>query len=196
MYLNINRYDLLVTNLPPSLEYTTSKQELTHIANAIESKLYQSAPSPQAYCALSTLEFRITALATAVLIHSDMQNNDGSHCISDDCARLSAAARKSLVYCVMVLVSYEKQKLKTNVEGRKNVGIASPSPQYQKQVLEKDQRAAAEYYLSQIGNVGEDRTQAGMKRKASGEGYLETNHVQKMMKSDEAEQRQPFPPSA
>ena len=193
MYLNINRYDLLVTNLPPSLEYTTSKQELTHIANAIESKLYQSAPSPQAYCALSTLEFRITALATAVLIHSDMQDYDGSHRISDDCARLSAAARKSLIYCVMVLVSYEKQKLKTNVEGRRNVGIASPSPQYQKQVLEKDQRVAAEYYLSQIGNVGEDRTQAGMKRKASSEGYLET---QKMMKSDEAEQRQPFPPSA
>lgn len=126
--------------------------------------------------------------------------DDGSHRISEDCARLSAAARKSLIYCVMVLVSYEKQKLKTHVEGRKNVGIASPSPQHQKQVLEKDQRAAAEYYLSQIGNVGEDRTrynpQAGKKRKASGEGYLETNKVQKMMNSDESQQRQPFPPSA
>jgi len=125
--------------------------------------------------------------------------DDGSHRISEDCARLSAAARKSLIYCVMVLVSYEKQKLKTS-EGRKNVGIASPSPQHQKQVLEKDQRAAAEYYLSQIGNVGEDRTrynpQAGKKRKASGEGYLETNKVQKMMNSDESQQRQPFPPSA
>lgn len=93
-------------------------------------------------------------MATAVLIHSDMDHrdyDDGSHRISEDCARLSAAARKSLIYCVMVLVSYEKQKLKANVEGRKNVGIASPSPQYQKQVLDKDQHAAAEYYLSQIG---------------------------------------------
>mmetsp|Transcript_5936 Transcript_5936/g.13497 ORF Transcript_5936/g.13497 Transcript_5936/m.13497 type:complete len:201 (+) Transcript_5936:361-963(+) len=95
------------TFLRPSNIRTTSQEELMLIAVSIENKLYQTASSPRAYCALSTLEFRITALATAVLIHSDKDRDHNHHGISDTCAWLSAAARRSLVYCVMVLVSYE-----------------------------------------------------------------------------------------
>ncbi|KAL3793473.1 hypothetical protein ACHAW5_001648 [Stephanodiscus triporus] len=111
-------YNILRDNLPPSLEYSTSDDELIQIATSIEKKLYRTASSPQAYRALSTLEFRITALATAVLIHSDEGNNQEGRNISDTCARLSAAARKSLVYCVMILVSYEKNKPDNGTGGR------------------------------------------------------------------------------
>ena len=113
-----HRYGILRDNLPPSLEYSTSDDELLQTATSIEKKLYRAAKSPQGYRALSTLEFRITALATAVLIHSDEVSDQDGRNISDTCARLSAAARKSLVYCVMILVSYEKQKL-DNGTGRR-----------------------------------------------------------------------------
>jgi hypothetical protein len=103
-------YGILRDNLPPSLEYSTTDDDLLQIAASIEKKLYRAASSPQAYRALSTLEFRITALATAVLIHSDDSVDEDSRTVSAMCARLSAAARQSLVYCVMVLVSFEKQR--------------------------------------------------------------------------------------
>lgn len=109
-------YRILRANLPPALESQTSPADLTSIAQSIESKLYATAPSPRAYMSFSTLEFRITALATAVLIHSDKAKNSntsssGGGGVSEECARLSTAARKSLVYCVMVLVSYELKNL-------------------------------------------------------------------------------------
>lgn len=111
-------YGIIRDNLPPSLEYSTSDDELLQTATSIEKKLYRAATSSQAYRALSTLEFRITALATAVLIHSDEASDQDGRNISHTCARLSAAARKSLVYCVMILLSYEKQKL-DNGTGRR-----------------------------------------------------------------------------
>ena len=104
------RYGIIRDNLPPSIEYSTSDDELLEAATSIEKKLYRAATSSQAYRALSTLEFRITALATAVLIHSDEASDQDGRNISHTCARL-ATARKSLVYCVMILLSYEKQKL-------------------------------------------------------------------------------------
>eukprot|EP00584_Thalassiosira_punctigera_P003096 CAMPEP_0172538052 /NCGR_PEP_ID=MMETSP1067-20121228/9533_1 /TAXON_ID=265564 ORGANISM="Thalassiosira punctigera, Strain Tpunct2005C2" /NCGR_SAMPLE_ID=MMETSP1067 /ASSEMBLY_ACC=CAM_ASM_000444 /LENGTH=290 /DNA_ID=CAMNT_0013323473 /DNA_START=124 /DNA_END=996 /DNA_ORIENTATION=+ len=120
-------YGILRDNLPPAMEAQTSQEELALIADSIESKLCQTASSPRAYCsAFSKLEFRITALATAVLIHSDKSHanhehrpNGGYQVVSDTCARLSAAARKSLVYCVMVLVSYEKRNLNDSIQQRR-----------------------------------------------------------------------------
>ena len=95
-------YDILHDNLPSSFDL--SDDELVQIAMSIEKKLYRASSSTQAYRALSTLEFRLTAMATAVLIHTD--GVDERQQASDTCKRLTAAARKSLVYCVMVLVSY------------------------------------------------------------------------------------------
>lgn len=126
-------YGILRDNIPPPLEAQTSHNELTLIADSIESKLYQTASSSRAYCsAYSTLEFRITALATAVLIHSDQNqhehedhhHNNGHQGISGTCARLSAAARNSLVYCVMVLVSYEKKNLDSSIQRTKRRRIS------------------------------------------------------------------------
>ena len=113
-----HRYGIIRDNLPPSIEYSTSDDELLQAATSIEKRLYRAATSSQAYRALSTLEFRITALATAVLILSDEFSDQDGRNISHTCARLSAAARKSLVYCVMILLFYEKQKL-DNGTGRK-----------------------------------------------------------------------------
>lgn len=104
---------ILRDNIPSSLAYDA--QDLTLISCAIEEKLYKSAPSAQAYSDKSTLEFRMKALATAVLIHSDTENRyDNHNGISDTCSRLLSSARNSLVYSVMVLVSYEKQNLEKN----------------------------------------------------------------------------------
>lgn len=99
-------YGILRDNLPSSFDL--SDDELVQIAMSIEKKLYRASSSTQAYRALSTLEFRLTAMATAVLIHTD--GVDERHQASDTCKRLTAAARKSLVYCVMVLVSYAMKK--------------------------------------------------------------------------------------
>lgn len=102
-------YSILRDNLPPAIAQTASQEEVMRAAYSIDDKLYRTASSRRAYCSLSTLVFRVTALATAVLIHSDNNYKHGDHHLrkSDTCARLSAAARNSLVYCVMVLVSYE-----------------------------------------------------------------------------------------
>ena len=94
-------YGILRDNLPPSPEYSATDDDdlLLRIASSIERRLYRAAISPRAYLALSTLEFRITALATAVLIHSDYDGvgcEDDSRTVSSMCARLSAAARRSL----------------------------------------------------------------------------------------------------
>ena len=108
-------YVILRDNLShSSLASQVSKDELRLVADSIEVKLYQTAPTLQAYYSFSTLEFRISALATAVLIHSDKGPN-----VSEMCARLSAAARKSLVYSGMVLVSYEKQNLDKKMRRRR-----------------------------------------------------------------------------
>lgn len=49
------------------------------------------------------------------MIHSDTENRyDNQNGISDTCSRLLSSARNSLVYSVMVLVSYEKQNLEKN----------------------------------------------------------------------------------
>jgi len=141
-------YGILRDNLPPPLEAQTSQDELTLIADSIESKLYQTATSSRAYCsAYSTLEFRITALAAAVLIHSDQSQHEqeGHHHhdwhqgVSDTCSRLSAAARNSLVYCVMVLVSYEKKNLDSSIQRMKRRRITR---------MEKNSRHSAQ---GQIG---------------------------------------------
>lgn len=121
-------FGILRDNLPPALESSTTQEDLLQIAKSIESKLYQTAPSPRAYSAYSTLEFRITALATAVLIHSDKDDNGSNNSgggVSDTCARLSAAARKSLVYCVMVLVSYETKNLNKKMMNTRGGGNTS-----------------------------------------------------------------------
>lgn len=95
-------HGILRDNLPSS--FNLSDDELVQIAMSIEKKLYRASSSTKSYRALSTLEFRLTAMATAVLIHTD--GVDDRQQVSDTCKRLTAAARKSLVYCVMVLVSY------------------------------------------------------------------------------------------
>lgn len=153
-------YGILRDNLSPALALTTSQKDLTLIADSIENRLHQTASSPRAYCKLSTLEFRITALATAVLIHSDDGQSHNHQGISDTCARLSAAARRSLVYCVMVLVSYETRNLDKSKGMRmthKNEGYLQ---QYQgnrstsKRMAKKghSQRATSEYNLRQPEN--------------------------------------------
>ena len=83
------------------------------VSRAIEKKLYQSAASDHAYLDLSTLNFRIAALACAVLIHAEERREQGgtTGTRSVTCSRLLAAARSSLTHCSMVLVSYEMRQL-------------------------------------------------------------------------------------
>ncbi|KAL9188843.1 hypothetical protein ACHAXT_007221 [Thalassiosira profunda] len=106
-------YGILRDNMPPSLEATTSHDDLALIADSIENRLHQTAPSPRAYKSLATLEMRLTALATAVLLHSN--HNAGT---SDACVNLAAAARRSLPHCATVLVSYEKRSLEQTRQSR------------------------------------------------------------------------------
>lgn len=82
-------------------------------SRAIEKKLFQSATSGRAYLDLSTLNFRIAALACAVLIHAEERTEQPgtSGTRSETCSRLLAAARNSLPHCAMVLVSYEIQQI-------------------------------------------------------------------------------------
>jgi hypothetical protein len=101
-------YHLIRDNLPKTMRDSTTLPQLILISRSIEKKLYQNASSYNAYLNPTTLKFRISALACAVLIHSE----DGSrkeH--SETCARLLAAARNSLQHCCMVLVSYETREL-------------------------------------------------------------------------------------
>jgi hypothetical protein len=108
-----NRYHLLKTHLPASIRDTTSLPELVMASRAIEKKLFQSAASDRAYLDLSTLNFRIAALACAVLIHAEERTEQPgtSGTRSETCSRLLAAARNSLTHCAMVLVSYEIRQL-------------------------------------------------------------------------------------
>lgn len=101
-------YHLIRDNLPKMMEESTKLPQLLLIARSIEKKLYQSATSYNAYLNLDTLKFRISALACAVLIHSE---NGSRQERSETCTRLLAAAKNSLQHCCMVLVSYETREL-------------------------------------------------------------------------------------
>jgi len=166
------------------------------IAVSIENKLYQTASSPRAYCALSTLEFRITALATAVLIHSDKDRDHNHQGISETCARLSAAARRSLVYCVMVLVSYETRT--GSRMARKNEGYLQ---QYQgkssssKRMAEDgySQRAKAEYHLRQPEKCTSSKVNFNC---ATDYRQFENTTGGMDQSGEDSNQLKPFPPSA
>mmetsp|Transcript_31705 Transcript_31705/g.66354 ORF Transcript_31705/g.66354 Transcript_31705/m.66354 type:complete len:385 (-) Transcript_31705:30-1184(-) len=124
-------YQILRCNLPSPLREETTQTQLMLISRAVERKLYatatssgSNASSPQAfrtYTDKSTIELRIAALATAILIHAESvrQNRQGQlGQQSETCSRLSAAARRSLAHCVTVLVSYEKRELEKVVRKR------------------------------------------------------------------------------
>jgi hypothetical protein len=102
------------TNLPESFQNTTTSPQLILISRAIENKLFERAESHQSYLDLSTLAFRLSALACAVLIYTeeykDGQNNK-PETRSETCSRLLAAARNSLSHSVMVLIMFETQQL-------------------------------------------------------------------------------------
>eukprot|EP00804_Cyclotella_cryptica_P021075 CCRYP_019392-RA/>CCRYP_019392-RA protein AED:0.10 eAED:0.10 QI:416/1/1/1/0.5/0.33/3/548/235 len=102
-------YHIIRYNLPTSISKTTTLPQLILVSRAIEKKLYQGASSYRNYIDESTLKLRITALACAVLIHSEEGASRGER--SDTCLRLLAAARSSLPHCIMVLVSYETRQL-------------------------------------------------------------------------------------
>ena len=91
----------------------TSLSHLSLVSQAVEKKLFSRADSYQSYLDLTTLKFRITALACAVLIHSE--ESGGKDKVPEDrseiFAGLYAAARSSLPHSVMVLVSYEMKRL-------------------------------------------------------------------------------------
>lgn len=202
-------YGILRDNLPQALENSTTQEELTLIAESIESKLYQTASSPRAYCALSTLELRITALATAVLIHSDKSSSSSNNGIqkrgiSDTCARLSAAARKSLVYCVMVLVSYEKRDLDKQAN---SFLVQNPSKRQQQQRQDRmtkggysqEQREAAEYYLSLMKNQSNHECSATVNQHFESVGKIagsDNNAVNGQIVLDRSKQVQLLPPTA
>lgn len=106
-------HTIIKVNLPLTLHEKTTAAQLVLISRAIERKLYRVAPSIDAYADVSTLELRITAMATAVLIHTEQarQKQGQNTEQSETCTRLLMAARQSLVHCIMVLVSYEKRQL-------------------------------------------------------------------------------------
>lgn len=111
-----NRYIILRSNLPESLQDTTTSPQLILIARAIEKKLFRRAESARSYLDLSTLKFRLSALACAVLIYSDehgqeLKKGGGSSGRSETCDRLMRAARESLSHSIMVLISFESRKL-------------------------------------------------------------------------------------
>ena len=119
--ISVIRHGILRDNLPPTLAADTSKEELTQIADSVEDKLYNSASTPQEYKCIGTLESRIKALATAELSDKVKGNGDKR---SEMCARLTTAAQKSMVHCVMVLVNYEKKR---SASSRKRVSSSSAS---------------------------------------------------------------------
>lgn len=107
------RYIIIRTNLPKSMMDKTSLSHLSLVSQAVEKKLFSRADSYQSYLDLTTLKFRITALACAVLIHSE--ESGGKDKVPEDhseiFAGLYAAARSSLPHSVMVLVSFEMKQL-------------------------------------------------------------------------------------
>jgi len=202
-------YGILRDNLPQALENSTTHEELTLIAESIESKLYQTASSPRTYCAFSTLELRITALATAVLIHSDKSSSSSNNGIqkqgiSDTCARLSAAARKSLVYCVMVLVSYEKRDLDKQADSFLVQNHSKRQQQQRQDRMTKggysqEQREAAEYYLSLMKNQSNHECSATVNQHFESVGKIagsDNNAVNGQIVLDRSKQVQLFPPTA
>lgn len=109
----IHRYVIIrSTNLPQSFQNTTTSPQLILISRAIENKLFERAETYQSYLDLSTLPFRLTALACAVLLftagYKEGQRLDTR---SEACSHLLAAARNSLNHAVMVLVLFESQQL-------------------------------------------------------------------------------------
>ena len=217
---SLPRYNVLRDNLPPALETQTSQEELTYVADSIERKLYQTASSPRAYCALGTLELRITALATAVLIHSDRGQEDynGYQVVSDTCARLSAAARRSLVYCVMVLISYEKRNLDkpiqqrrmAKMEKKKNLGYLQGQEGYlqgqegsstNEMMKEMYSQYAAEYHLHQQAECpsfdgNPHRAEYCQFEKMTPSASIDHSAGDDLDNRGDSEQVQPFPPSA
>eukprot|EP00804_Cyclotella_cryptica_P003995 CCRYP_013920-RA/>CCRYP_013920-RA protein AED:0.04 eAED:0.04 QI:250/1/1/1/1/1/2/697/212 len=81
-------YHIIRYNLPTSISKTTTLPQLILVSRAIEKKLYQGASSYRNYIDESTLKLRITALACAVLIHSEEGASRGER--SDTCLRLLA----------------------------------------------------------------------------------------------------------
>jgi hypothetical protein len=110
-------YHLIRDNLPQSIKATTALPKLILISRSIEKKLYQSAPSCNAYLNLDTLKLRIAALACAVLIHSEEEKGSSRQERSETCSKLLAAARNSLQHCCMVLVSYETREIEKRFTG-------------------------------------------------------------------------------
>ena len=122
--LNAIRYHIIRYHLPSSIRNNTTLPQLILVSRAIEKKLYQGASSYRNYLDESTLKLRITALACAVLIHSEEGGSGGTSRgeRSDTCLRLLAAARSSLPHCVMVLVSYETRQLDKRFANVSSVG--------------------------------------------------------------------------
>ncbi|KAL7479159.1 hypothetical protein ACHAW6_004900 [Cyclotella cf. meneghiniana] len=108
-------YHIIRYHLPTSIRNGTTVPQLLLVSRAIEKKLYQGASAYNNYLDESTLKLRITALACAVLIHSEEgrsgRDSNSREERSDTCLRLLAAARSSLPHCVMVLVLYETREL-------------------------------------------------------------------------------------
>jgi len=118
-------YHIIRYHLPSSIRNTTTLPQLILVSRAIEKKLYQGASSYRNYLDESTLKLRITALACAVLIHSEEGGSSGGTSRgerSDTCLRLLAAARSSLPHCIMVLVSYETRQLDKRFANVSSVG--------------------------------------------------------------------------
>lgn len=112
-YANPNRYTVIISNIPDSVKSrTTSPQQLILISRAIEKKLFTEADSYLAYNDLTSLKFRFTALACAILIHSEKHGDaNRKRERSQTCVKLLAAARRSLSHCILVLISYESRQL-------------------------------------------------------------------------------------
>lgn len=104
-------YHLIRNNTPRSIKDSITLPKLILISRSIEKKLYQSASSYNAYLNPETLKFRITALACAILIHSERGKGPSKQERSETCTKLLAAARSSFQHCCMVLISYETREI-------------------------------------------------------------------------------------
>lgn len=196
------RFGILRDNIKDSV---SSQDELIQISKAIEKKLYQTAPSPQEYRSMGTIELRIKAYATALLlIHSD--------------GILASQCRNSLPLCAMALVRYEKQNLKTNSQPPRkatpDLNVRSIPQQTQQHngyqnnmqstsskmmLTEEETRAAtaAKYFLSQMDNA---RAISGHKKQKAvqqeGVGYRHRTTIMQQAIMSDSRFRSPFPPSA
>jgi hypothetical protein len=113
----LNRYYIIRTNLPESIQETMTLPQILLISRSVEQKLFQTATSCSAYLDKTTIKFRITALACAILIHSEeLGGRKSPSDYSDTFVRLITQARSSLPHCTMVLVSYERRRLAKELE--------------------------------------------------------------------------------